>query len=137
MRPRATMTPMKSIAIKIIVNGVALWVAAIALQGIHFGEDVDPLSKQLLTILVVAVIFGLINVVIRPVVKFFSFPFILLTLGLFTLVINAAMLQLTSWLAGGLNLAFHVDHFFWDAVLGAIIISIVSLVLNLVLPNSD
>ena len=131
------MTPMKSIAIKIIVNGVALWVAAIALQGIHLGEGVDPLSRQLLTILVVAVIFGLINVVIRPVVKFFSFPFILLTLGLFTLVINAAMLQLTSWLAGALNLAFHVDHFFWDAVLGSIIITIVSLVLNIVLPNRD
>jgi len=131
------MTPMKSIAIKIIVNGVALWVAAIALQGLHLGEGVDPLSRQLLTILVVAVIFGLINAVIRPVVKFFAFPFILLTLGLFTLVINAAMLQLTSWLAGGLNLAFHVDHFFWDAVLGSIIITIVSLVLNIVLPNRD
>ena len=137
MRPRATMTPMKSIAIKIIVNGVALWVAAIALQGIHLGEGVDPLSRQLLTILVVAVIFGLVNAVIRPVVKFFAFPFILLTLGLFTLVINAAMLQLTSWLAGALNLAFHVDHFFWDAVLGSIIITIVSLVLNIVLPNRD
>jgi putative membrane protein len=86
---------------------------------------------------VVAVIFGLINAVIKPVVKFFAFPFIILTLGLLTLVINAAMLELTSWVAGGLRLAFHVDEFFWDAVLGGIIITFVSMILHLILPDGN
>ena len=126
---------MKSIAIKILVNGVALWVAALVLRGIRFGPDSEPLSKQLVTILVVAVIFGLINAFIKPVLKFFALPFIILTLGLFSLVVNALMLQLTSWFADQLGLAFHVDQFFWDALLGSIIITLVSMILNLILPD--
>ncbi len=128
---------MKSIVIKILVNGVALWVAAFVLKGIRFGGDGAALSKQLVTILVVAVIFGLINALIKPVLKFFALPFIIVTLGLFSLVINALMLQLTSWFAGKLNLAFQVDHFFWDAVLGAIIITFVSMILHLILPDGE
>ena len=126
---------MKSIVIKVLVNGVALWVAALVLKGIRFGPDSEPLSKQLVTILVVAVIFGLINAFIKPVLKFFALPFIILTLGLFSLVVNALMLQLTSWFADQLGLAFHVDQFFWDAVLGSIVITLVSMILNLILPD--
>ena len=126
---------MKSIVIKVLVNGAALWVAALVLTGIRFGPDSAPLNQQLLTILVVAAIFGLVNAFIKPVLKLLSLPFIILTLGLFSLVVNAAMLQLTSWFAEQLGLAFEVDQFFWDAVLGAIIITIVSMVLNLVLPD--
>lgn len=131
------MTGMKSFAIKILINGVALWVAAFLVVGIHLAEDYEPLGKRLLTVVLVAALFGVINTVIKPIAKFFSFPIIILTLGLFTIVVNAAMLQLTSWLAGVLHLAFHVDHFFWDALIGAVIISVVSLVLDLVLPNGD
>ena len=128
---------MKSIAIKILVNGVALWVAALVLKGIRFGPDSEPLSKQLVTILVVAVIFGLVNAFIKPVLKLFALPFIILTLGLFSLVVNALMLQLTSWFADQANLAFHVDQFFWDALLGSIVITFVSMILHLVLPDGD
>jgi len=128
---------MKSIAIKVLVNGAALWVAAFILSGIRFGPDSDPLSKQLVTILVVAAIFGLINAFIKPVLRFFSMPFIILTLGLFSLVVNALMLQLTSWFADQLGLAFHVDEFFWDAVLGSIVITFVSMILNLILPDGE
>jgi len=66
-----------------------------------------------------------------------SLPVIILTLGLFALIVNAAMLELTSWAAGQFNLDFHVDQFFWDAVFGAIIITVVSMILNLVLPDGD
>ena len=126
---------MKSIAIKIFVNGVALWVAALLLDGIYFGAPSDAQSKHLGTILLVAVIFGLVNALIKPVMTFFSLPVIVLTLGLFVLVVNAAMLELTSWLAGQLNLDFTVDHFFWDALFGSIIITFVSMILNRVLPD--
>ncbi|TQJ49014.1 phage holin family protein [Phycicoccus sp. SLBN-51] len=128
---------MRSIAIKIAVNGVALWVAALVIPGIHLGENADQLSTRLITILLVAILFGLINAFVKPVATFFSFPFILLTLGLFTLVVNALMLELTSGLSHALGLDFDVEHFFWDSVLGALVITLVSMVLNLVLPDGD
>jgi putative membrane protein len=128
---------MKSIAIKIGVNGIALWVAALVIPGIHLGEDADQLSNRLLTILLVAILFGVINAFIKPIVTLFSFPFIILTLGLFTLVINALMLEITSGLSHALGLDFDVEHFFWDSVLGAIVITLVSLILDVLLPDGD
>jgi putative membrane protein len=126
--------PMKSIAIKVLVNGVALWVAAL-LPGLTFGPGGARLSSELVTILWVAVIFGLLNAVVKPVLTFFSAPVIILTLGLFSLVVNALMLELTSWFAGQFSLDFHVDRFFWDAVLGSIIITFVSMFLNVIVPD--
>jgi len=128
---------MKSFAIRVLVNGVALWVAAFFVKGIHLAENSASTSRQIVTILLVAVIFGLLNALIKPLLTILSLPVIILTLGLFTLIVNAAMLELTSWFAGVFNVAFHVDQFFWDAVLGAIVITIVSMILNLVLPDGD
>lgn len=128
---------MKSFAIKVLVNGVALWVAAQLVQGINFAVDKASTSSQLVTILWVALIFGLLNALIKPVITVLSLPVIILTLGLFTLIVNAAMLELTSWVAPHFHLAFHVDQFFWDAVIGSIIISVVSMILNAVLPDGS
>ncbi len=127
---------MKSIAIRILVNGAALWAAAYLLGGITRGPAGATVGSQLVTIVWVAVIFGLVNAVIKPVLSFFSLPFIILTLGLFSLVINALMLMLTSWFAGQFDLAFHVEKFFWDALLGSIIITFVSMILNQVMPDN-
>ena len=127
---------MRTIGIKILVNGIALWVAALVLKdGIQLGTDAQSLGSWLGTVFLVAVIFGVVNALVKPIVTLFSLPFIVLTLGLFTLVVNALMLQLTSWLAGWLHLPFHIDAFFWDAVLGALIITFVSLLLNILLPD--
>jgi putative membrane protein len=128
---------MKSFAIRVLVNGVALWVAAKLVQGIQLADNHTTTTSQLVTILCVAVIFGLLNALIKPILTILSLPVILLTLGLFTLIVNAAMLELTSWFAGVFNLDFHVDQFFWDAVLGALIITVVSMILNAVLPDGD
>ncbi len=126
---------MRSFAIKVVVNGAALWVAAYLLKGIQLGQDHASTGSQLVTILWVALIFGVVNALIKPVMTILSLPVIILTLGLFALIVNAAVLQLTSWFAGEFSLAFHVDHFFWDAVIGSIIITIVSMILRLVLPD--
>jgi len=125
---------MKSIAIKILVNGVAISVAAFLLKGISLGPGNGITSGRLVTVLWVAVIFGLVNAVIKPVLKFFSLPFIILTLGLFSLIVNAAMLELTSWFAVQFSLDFRVDQFWWDAVLGSIIVTIVSMIASKFLP---
>lgn len=123
--------------IKVFVNGVALSVAAYLLQGIHLGQEGATTNDQLVTVLLVAVIFGLVNALIKPVLQFFAMPAIILTLGLFTLVVNAAMLELTSWFADLVNIDFHVDEFFWDAILGSVIISIVAMLLHLILPDGE
>ncbi len=113
------------IIIRILINAAALWVAAQLLDGI-------TLSDQPVAVLIVAVVFGLVNSFIRPVVRLLTFPFTIVTLGLFTLVVNAAMLQLTDWLTGGLNVVG-----FWTSVLGGIIISLVSWFLSILLPDDE
>jgi len=128
---------MKSFVVKVLVNGVALWVAAYLLSGIQLGTERVFTGSQLVTVLWVALIFGLVNALIKPVMTILSLPVIILTLGLFALIVNAAVLQLTSWLAGQFDLAFHVDEFFWDAVFGSIVITVVSMILNAVLPDRD
>ena len=116
----------------IVANGVALWVAAALISGIEFGGQG---GAMVLTIVLVAAIFGVVNAIVRPVAQLLSLPLIIVTLGLFLVVVNALMLLLTSWLSGVLGLDFHVDDFWWDAVLGSIIISIVSMFVGALLPD--
>lgn len=120
--------------IKVLVNAVALWVAAWLVTGIRLAEDAESTQQQIITILLVALIFGVVNAIIRPVLIVLSVPALILTLGLFIFIVNAAMLWLTSWLAESLNLAFSIDNFFWSAILGSLIISIVSMIINAILP---
>ncbi len=128
---------MKNFLIKVVINGIALWVAALVVSGVNLAEGDATWSKKLLTIVLVALLFGLVNAVIKPIVKLFSFPFIVLTLGLFTFVVNAFMLQITEWISKPLGLSFSIDEFFWDAVLAAVVITLVSWVLSVVLPDDD
>jgi len=125
---------LRDFLVRTVVNGLALWLAAVVIPGIVFGKDAEW-TGTVKTVVLVAIVFGLVNAVIKPVLKFFTLPLIWLSLGLLTLVINALMLQLTSWLAERLDLAFHVNAFFWDAVLGALVITFVSMVLNVVIPG--
>jgi putative membrane protein len=117
---------------RVVVNALALAAATWLLADIVVGGG--SRSKQVVTLLLVAVIFGLVNAVVRPIVKLLSLPFILLTLGLLIFVINALMLMRTSWLSGQLGLGFHV-HGFFTALVGALIITILTWVLELVLPD--
>ena len=91
--------------IRLVVNAIALWMATLIVTGI----DIDAASTQeeVLTILAVAVVFAVVNVLVRPIVRLFSLPLYVLTLGLFTLVVNALMLLLTSWIADLSERAVH------------------------------
>ena len=120
--------------IRVIVDALALAVAAWLIDDIKVTEQAR--EDQAIALVVVALIFGVINAFVKPILKLFSLPFIILTLGLFLLVINAALLLLTSWIAGEIGLGFEVDGF-WTAVLGSIVITIVSWVLEAVLPDGD
>jgi putative membrane protein len=115
--------------IRWFINGIALYVASRLVSGIIV-EGGWPV------IVGVALVFGLVNALLRPLLKVLTCPLIILTLGLFTLVVNALMLLLTSWIAAQLGLGFRVDGF-WPAFLGGLVISIVSFLLSLVLVDKD
>ncbi|MGX9886784.1 phage holin family protein [Streptomyces sp. NPDC002276] len=125
---------MKNFLVKTIANAGALAVAVWLIDKITLTGD--STFKKVWTLILVALVFGLVNFLVKPIVKLLTFPLFILTLGLITLVINALMLLLTSWLADKLDLSFHVDGF-WTAVLGGLIISVVSWALNLALPDGD
>ena len=132
---------MRSFIVRVLINGLALWIAswilpgldittsatteAVAKTGISQGTDA---AGVVLAYLFVGLIFGLVNAFVRPIVSFLSLPITILTLGLFIIVINAAMLYLTSWISSYTPVNFSIDSFFWTAVLAAIIITVISLV---------
>ncbi|KDN84232.1 membrane protein [Kitasatospora cheerisanensis KCTC 2395] len=114
--------------IKTLINAVAIWIAAWIVNGITLSGD--DWQHKTITVLAVALVFGVVNFAIKPLVKLFSLPLFILTLGLITFVINALMLWLTSWASDKLSLDFHVEGF-WSALLGSLIISVVSWGLHL------
>lgn len=117
---------MVQLVIRVVINAIALWVAAYIVPGLTISDSISEL-------LLVAVVFGLVNAFIKPIVQVLSCPLTILTLGLFTLVVNALMLMLTGWLTGG---GVNTENF-WSALLGALIISIVSTVLSWFLVEDD
>ena len=113
-----------------LINAVALLVAAWLVPGIRLGAaGHQPDGHDWMMLVLVALVFGVVNAFIRPIVILLSLPLEILTLGLFTFVVNALMLLLTSAIAQRLALGFHVDTF-WHAFLGALVISVVSFVLS-------
>jgi putative membrane protein len=114
--------------IRLLVNAAALWVATQIVPGVSFSGGALPL-------LGVALVFGVVNALIRPVAKILTFPLIILTLGIFALVINGLMLWLTSSLSSALGLGFHVSGF-WAAFWGALVVSLVSTILSLFIADS-
>jgi putative membrane protein len=111
--------------IRLLVNAAALWIATQLVPGVSFDGGALPF-------LGVALVFGVVNAFIRPVLKILTFPLIIATLGLFALVVNGLMLWLTSSLSASLGLGFHVSGF-WAAFWGAIVVSLTSLILSLVI----
>lgn len=126
---------MQNILIKIVVNAVAIWVATAIVPGVEVSGD--NTGETVLTLLILGAIFGLVNAIIKPVLVFFSLPALILTLGLFVFVINALMLELLAWLSDQLDISFTIDDFFWSALGAAVVVTFVSMVLNLVLPDRD
>lgn len=112
----------------LLTHAAGLAAAAWLLDGIRFAgarSGTAELQDKWLPLLGVAVVLGLVTMLVRPVVRLLSFPLIILTVGLFLLVINALMLMLTAWIADGLDLGFRVDGF-WTALLGGLVITVVT-----------
>ena len=120
---------MEKYFIKWIINTIAIMIAIKFVPGIVY-------AGEWWGILVVGLLFGLINTFIRPFIKLFALPLLIFSLGLFTFIINAMMLSLTSWLSDKFHLGFHVESF-KAAFLGALFISVSSMVLSCLIPSDD
>jgi putative membrane protein len=115
--------------LRLLVNAAALWIATQIVPGVRH-------SGPWTSLLLVALVFGLLNAIVRPILKLLTCPLILLTLGLFTFVINALMLWLTSAVSESFGLGFHVDGFV-AAFLGALVVTVVSVLLSVIFRESD
>lgn len=119
-------------------NAVALAAAVLIFDGIGFGDSTgwDQVTDNVWALLFVALILGIVNSFVSPIIKFLSIPFIVITLGLFLLVINALMLLFTEWLANLFDIDFFVDGF-WNAVGGAIVITVVTWVVEMLFGDAQ
>jgi putative membrane protein len=123
----------------LLTTAAGVAVATWLVDGIYFtgpSSGQEELRHKLLPLLLVALILGLVSNFVKPVVTFFSIPFIVLTLGLFLLVINALMLMLTAWIADGIGIGFHVDGF-WNALVGSLAITFVNWFIDIAVLKDD
>ena len=123
------------ILIRLVITAVSLWIATLLIDGIRLTTDSVP--GQVGTLLAVAVIFGIVNAVLRPIIKTIGCGLYVLTLGLISLLVNGLLFLLTSWIAGRLDLPFHVDNFWPSAVLAALLVGVVSWLLNALVPDGN
>ena len=112
-----------SFLIRLVINAIALWLATRLVDGLTFDGD-------MVFLFVVALIFGVVNSVVKPILMLLTFPALILSLGLFLLVLNAAMVWLTGAISDAAGLGFHVEGF-GAAFLGGLVVSVVSFVLSL------
>ena len=120
--------------LRVLASAAALAVATAVVPGIEL--QAASLTSRILTLVGVALIFGVVNAVIKPIVKIVGCIFYVLTLGLIGLVVNGLLLWLTSWVAGKLNLPFHITGF-WPAFWGAIIVGVVSWLLGILIRDPE
>jgi putative membrane protein len=120
-----------ALTIRVAVVAVALWVATVLVDGI---ELTGTTSAKIGALIVVAIIFGLVNAVLKPLIKIVGCPLYVLTLGLISLVVNALLFLLVGWISTSVGLPFAVEGF-WSAFWGAIVVGVVAFVLHLIIPD--
>ena len=118
-----------NILTRLIINALALWLATRFVDGISF-------DGQMPFLLVVALVFGAVNTIVKPILMVLTFPFLIVTLGLFLLVLNAVMLWLTGAISDATGLGFHVSSF-KAAFIGGLVVSVVSFVLSLMVGSDS
>ncbi len=123
-----------SFLLRVLISGVALWLAEVLLPGMTIVGG-DTTGERLLVLLAVALVFGIVNAIVKPIVQVLSIPLYILTLGLFTLVVNALMLMLTAWITEQTSWGLRIDGF-GAALIGALIVSVVSFGLSVAIPRS-
>jgi len=122
------------LVVRLVVSAAALGVATWLISGIRLGGE--STGEKILTLLGVAVVFGLVNAILKPIVTLIGLPFYILSLGVLYLVVNGLLFWFSGWIAEEIGLEFEVEGF-WSGFLGAIVVAVVSWVLNVVIPDGD
>ena len=137
IRGHGSIGGMVAFLLRAALTGFALWIVTLVVSGVDFVGG-DTTLQKIGIILVVAVIFGLVNAIIKPIVQLISIPLYILTLGLFHIVINALMLWITSWITENTtHWGLYIDDFWWTAIWAAIVLSIVSWALSLIVRDTQ
>ncbi|PPL17207.1 phage holin family protein [Microterricola pindariensis] len=123
---------MGTFIIRLIVNAVALWLTTLIVAGVSVQPYEDTQLATVITYLIVALVFGLVNSIIGTVVRVVAFPLYILTLGLLSLVVNALLLMLAAWVTSLFGFGLVVENFWWG-VLGALVLSIIGGILGLIM----
>lgn len=126
---------MLGIVLRLAASAIAVWISTLIISGINVSAATT--AGTIGTVIAVALIFGVINAVLKPIIKFFGCALYVFTLGLVSLIVNGLLFLLTSWIADQIDLPFHVDNFWPSAVLGALLVSVVSWLLGLLVPDGD
>lgn len=126
---------MRSIITKVVINALSIWIATLVIPEVSVGNG--SLGHRVLSLLIVGALFGLINTFIKPLVKMFTLPLYLLSLGLISFVVNALMLKIVEWISGRIGITFDAGHFFWATIGAAIVVTFVSMILNITVPDGD
>ncbi|MBX3092042.1 MAG: phage holin family protein [Cryobacterium sp.] len=125
---------MSRLLIRLIINAIALWLTTLIVPGVSVTAfSPGDTFAVVLTYLLVALIFGVVNGVIGNFIRIVAFPLYILTLGLIALVVNALLLLLVSWFSGLLGFGLHVDSFLWSGVLGALVLALLSWLIGIIL----
>jgi putative membrane protein len=119
--------------VSVLLNAIALWFTVSIVSGV----DIVPfapgeIGQQIVTYLFVAFVFGVVNTIIGPVLRIISIPLYILTLGLFSVIVNAALLSIVVWLSGAVGFGLAITEFFWAGVVGAFVLGIANWVLGII-----
>ncbi|NKY54232.1 phage holin family protein [Nocardia vermiculata] len=124
-----------ALLLRLAINALAIWLAAAWVGGIELKDPDDAgTGGKILVVVCVAIVFGLVNALVKPIVKLLSLPLVIVTLGLFLLVINALMLWLTAKITETTDYGLRIDGF-WAAIFGAVIVTVVNWVLGIFVPE--
>lgn len=118
--------------VSLIINAVALWLTTLIVAGVSIEPFASDTTATVLTYLLVAFIFGVVNGVLGTVIRVVAFPLYILTLGLLALVVNALLLMVVSWISSLMGFGLTVDSFFWAGIWGALVLAIISWILGLI-----
>ncbi|MBW8871329.1 MAG: phage holin family protein [Leifsonia sp.] len=117
--------------LRLIINAVALWLTTLIVSGVTVRPYADDTTALVLTYLLIALIFGVVNAIIGTVIRIIAIPLYILTLGLISLLVNAFLLFIVSWISDAIGFGLHIDGF-WSGVLGALVLGIIAWLLGLI-----
>ncbi|MGN6428380.1 phage holin family protein [uncultured Leifsonia sp.] len=118
--------------LRVIINSVALWLTTLIVSGVSVHPYADGTTATVLTYLLIAVIFGVVNAIVGTVIRVVAFPLYVLTLGLISFIVNGLLLLIVAWISDAMGFGLHIDGFWWG-VLGALVLGIIAWLIGLVL----